>query len=116
MSETSVAWVSDLMFSLNLTNVRIVPGIFPGSFTDTVESISFAHIDVDVYRSCREAFEWIWPKLLPRGIVVFDDYGFPDAPGITLCINEIVEERRSELMWLPIRPMQAVMFKIPPAR
>jgi O-methyltransferase len=115
-ADTSVGMVSNFMASLGLKNVRIVPGIFPESFIDSARAFSFAHIDVDVYQSCRETFEWIWPKLLPRGIVVFDDYGYPETPGITLCINEIVEERQSELMWMPIPPMQAVVFKIPSAR
>jgi len=113
-ADTSAAMVRDLMVRMDLTNIKIVPGIFPGSFTDRIESLSFAHIDVDVYQSCRETFEWIWPKLLPGGILVFDDYGYPETPGITLCINEIVEERKSELLWVPIQPMQAVLFKITP--
>lgn len=114
--DTSAKMVNALMISLELENVRIIPGVFPGSFTDPVDAFSFAHIDVDVYRSCRETFEWIWPKLLPGGIVVFDDYGYSGTPGMTLCINEIIEKRRSELTWIPIPPMQAVILKIPPIR
>jgi O-methyltransferase len=109
--DTSVTRVNGLMVSLGLDNVRIVPGVFPGSFTENVPAVSFAHIDVDVYRSCRETFEWIWPKLLSSGIIVFDDYGYHGTPGITQCINEIVEERAGELFWMSIPPMQAVVFK-----
>jgi O-methyltransferase len=115
-ADTGVTMVNGLLVSLGLTNVKIVSGIFPGSFTDQVDAVSFAHVDVDVYRSCRETFEWIWPRLVPGGIVVFDDYGYHGTPGMTLCINEIVEERESDLEWMPIPPMQAVIFKIPPVR
>jgi hypothetical protein len=42
---------------------------------------------------------------------VFDDYGYHGTPGITRCIDELVEERRAELFWVPLPPMQVVVFK-----
>jgi O-methyltransferase len=32
--------------------------------------------------------EWLWPKLVPGGIVVFDDYGFQFCDGVTQLVNE----------------------------
>ena len=46
-----------------------------------------AHIDVDVYQSAADVLDWVWPRLSPGGVVVFDDYGFPATPG-----HELVDE------------------------
>ena len=31
---------------------------------------------------------WVWPRLVPGGIVVFDDFGFYSCVGITRFVNE----------------------------
>ncbi len=38
---------------------------------------------------------WIWEKLLPGGIIVYDDYGFESCPGITKHVEEqiLLEDR-----------------------
>ncbi len=48
----------------------------------------FCHIDVDVYQSAKDVVEWLWPKLVLGGIIVFDDYGFQTCSGITRFVNE----------------------------
>jgi O-methyltransferase len=51
--------------------------------------IAFLHIDVDVYKSARDIFDWAFPRLSPGAIVVFDDYGFDRSPGVTRLCNEL---------------------------
>jgi O-methyltransferase len=46
------------------------------------------HVDVDVYESAKAIAEWIWPRLVMGGIIVYDDYGFHDCTGITRFVNE----------------------------
>jgi O-methyltransferase len=41
-----------------------------------------------VYRSAKDVFDWVWPRLEPGGMVVFDDYGFPACPGVTKFVDE----------------------------
>ncbi|MEO2017429.1 MAG: TylF/MycF/NovP-related O-methyltransferase, partial [Fuerstiella sp.] len=48
------------------------------------------HIDVDVYQSAKEVSEWVWDRLVPGGIIVYDDYGFQACDGIL----KFVEEQR----------------------
>ena len=43
---------------------------------------------VDVYRSAKESVEWLWPRLVVGGMVVYDDYGFQQCEGITRFVNE----------------------------
>lgn len=89
-SDTSIATVQQLTQSLELTNIDILQGIFPddtGSAVDD-QTFRFCHIDVDVYQSAKEVNTWVWDRLVPGGIVVYDDYGFESCDGITKCVEE----------------------------
>lgn len=96
-SQTSVATVEDLLHRTSAyPNVRILEGIFPDESAAGIpddEVVSLCHIDVDVYESARDVLEWVWPKLVPGGIVIFDDYGFHVCPGVT----KLVEEHRHDV-------------------
>ena len=93
-SDTSKELVERLLRSLDLTNVRIVEGIFPNSADATLENSRFrlVHIDVDVYQSAKDVLEWVWPRLVPGGMVIYDDYGFSFCSGITKTVNEQVAD------------------------
>lgn len=95
LADSSEALVADLAKRMHLNNVTILPGIFPEESSTQVESLifKFAHIDVDVYQSAKDAFEWLFPRLVNGGIVVFDDYGSASTPGIRKYINEELQDR-----------------------
>ena len=80
-----------LLDRLELDNTEILPGIFPEETGAAIgdRQFSFCHIDVDVHDSVRDTFAWIWPRLLPGGCLVFDDYGFATCSGATLAINAV---------------------------
>lgn len=71
-------------------NVRILEGIFPDESAQEIEGRTFrlCHIDVDVYESAKHITEWIWPRLVTNGAIVYDDYGFHNCIGITQLVNE----------------------------
>jgi O-methyltransferase len=58
----------------------------------TESSVKICHIDVDVYQSAKDIFTWVWPRLIPGGVVIFDDFGFGACEGITQLVNEITSE------------------------
>lgn len=93
-ADTSLSLVEKFMTSLNLSNVTLLKGIFPEETAGSLEDIEFkmCHIDVDVYQSAKDIFNWVWPRLIVGGIVVFDDYGFAACEGITSLVNEIEKE------------------------
>jgi O-methyltransferase len=90
-ADTAKSVVLDLAGRMALTNVRILEGIFPVDTAEEIEdrTFRFCHIDVDVYESALHTFEWVWPRLVPGGIVVFDDYGFYSCAGVTGLVNEM---------------------------
>jgi O-methyltransferase len=69
---------------------RLLQGIFPDETGHEAEGHAFrlVHIDVDVYRSAADVFEWAWPRLSPNGVVVFDDYGGPATLGVARFVDE----------------------------
>ncbi len=88
--DASRSIVERVVRDLSLTNVELLQGIFPDETAAmiTEDRFRFAHIDVDVYRSASDVFSWVWPRLAPGGVVVFDDYGFPACPGVTQFVDE----------------------------
>ncbi len=77
------------MRSLGVENFTTLQGIFPEDTGDQVADKQFAlcHVDVDTYRSAEDIFEFIWPRLMVGGAVVFQDYGFFRAKGITKLVD-----------------------------
>jgi O-methyltransferase len=76
---------------LGLNNVEILQGMFPEDTGHQVAQNRFrlCHIDVDVYQSASDILDWVWERLVPGGIVVYDDYGFQSCDGIRKHVNEI---------------------------
>ena len=89
------AWAAEFSeveaFLEPLGNVAIVPGVFPQATGDAVpEPLCLAHIDVDVYESALRASLHIFPLMSPGGLVLYDDYGFPECGGVKLAVDELV--------------------------
>ena len=76
---------------LAVKNYHILKGIFPDDHSTKVQDLKFrfCHIDVDVYQSALDVFEYVWPRLAIGGAVVFDDYGFLRCEGVTKLIDEM---------------------------
>jgi hypothetical protein len=72
--DTSLEAVAKIMTPFSFARLR--QGLIPDSLRG-LESrrFSFVHIDVDLYRSTLDCLEFFYPRLVPGGILVFDDYG-----------------------------------------
>lgn len=79
----------------NLNNFEILERIFPEDTGERVKELKFrlCHIDVDVYQSSKDTVDWIWDRLVPNGIIVFDDYGYVRTDGITRHVNELWQDK-----------------------
>ena len=107
------AMVERLVESLHLDDIEILAGVFP---EETAHLISpdrrfrLCHIDVDVYRSARDAFEWVWERIVPGGVVVFDDYGFLECEGVTALVDE--EAQGPDRMMIQNLNGHAILIKV----
>lgn len=90
-SDTSISIVEELLQKMKLNNAKIYKGIFPEDnheqFID--KKYRFVHIDVDVYQSAKDVFEFVWKNVVKGGIVVFDDYGFITTQGVTKLLDQL---------------------------
>ena len=84
-ADTSPEFVEGLLESIGLSNAELLEGIFPEETGNMVADrrFCFCHVDVDVYQSARDTVEWVWPRMPPGGVVVYDDYGFYGCEGVT---------------------------------
>lgn len=91
-SDTSQQIVEDVLNNKSqYPHYKILKGIFPEDTAQEIkadEQFSLCHIDVDVYTSAKDILEWVWKRLIPGGVVVFDDYGFHSCTGVTKLVDE----------------------------
>jgi len=87
-SDTSFESVNNFLKD-TCNNVTLIKGIFPDS-AQQYEDLDFAfvHIDTDFYLSVKACLEWFWPRLIKGGIIVFDDYLWPNCPGVEQALND----------------------------
>ena len=58
-------------------NARIIEGSVPGTLDGIDASeIAFLHLDMNSSTPEVEALEFLWPRLVQGGIVLFDDFGY----------------------------------------
>ncbi|OXS55987.1 methyltransferase [Cohnella sp. CIP 111063] len=110
--DTSIESVESLLGEMSLENAQILKGIFPDDTADLIneEVFRFCHIDVDVYNSAQQIFDWIWGKMVVGGIIVYDDYGFSKCDGITKHVNQL--KTRSDLIYIHNLNGHALFIKI----
>lgn len=79
----------DTLARLDLPNVRVLQGIFPSEVCPPdSERFVFVHLDADTYESTRDALAYFLPRMAAGGIVLLDDYGGPNTPGVKQACHE----------------------------
>jgi hypothetical protein len=70
-------------------NMHFHEGWIPAEFHHVTErSFCLVHIDVDLYAPTKDSFDFFYPRLVPGGMVVCDDYGFDTCPGARQAMDE----------------------------
>ena len=99
-------------FLAPMSHVKLYPGLFPGTAGPVVDQrFRLVHIDVDIYRSVLDCCHFFYPRLMPGGILIFDDYGYPKCPGAKEAVDEFFQD-------LPETPLytangQAIVCRLP---
>ena len=75
-----------------LPNAKIYQGVFPETLPIDFPQIAFVHADADQYQSTKAICESLYPRLVPGGIILFDDYGDEKTKGCTKAVDEFVAQ------------------------
>ena len=80
-------------FLKGFPNVEFVKGFFPASAQGVItddEKFAFAHIDFDLYEGTLEGIRYLYPKMIPGGIIISHDYSV--LSGVKAAVNELATE------------------------
>jgi len=99
-SDASYGAIQTLLCSRS--NIVMLKGRFDESF-DLIqnERFSFVHVDSDLYESTRECIDFFYPRMLPGGMMLFDDYLIPDTPGVKKAVDEYFHHQPEHPVILP---------------
>jgi hypothetical protein len=79
--------------------VTLVPGYFQDTLHQHAEkSFSFVHLDCVIYESYRTTLEFFYPRMVPGGIILLDEYLDPPWPGCTLAVDEFIAGKPESLV------------------
>lgn len=96
----------------DIINFSLHKGIFPmrcaSLFSD---NISFAHIDVDFGKSITDCLDWLHDRLSPRGIIVIDDYKWPNCPNAEGAVHSFLKEHPFQYEFYSPVPIQCWLRK-----
>ena len=87
-------------------------GWVPARFGEVEDKrFSFVHVDVDLYQPTYETFKFFYPRLVPGGLMVFDDYGCIDFPGAKLAVDAYLKTI-DKPFFVPLPSGQALLIKV----
>lgn len=103
-SESDLSISEDVVKS-NLSEferVKFYKGWIPERFGEVRDLMfSFVHVDVDLYAPTLDSAIFFYDRLTDGGIFLCDDYGFLTCPGVTLAINEFLQDKPEKMIALP---------------
>lgn len=97
-------------FEMVYPSVRIIKGWIPKVFEyfDDKTFFSFSHVDLDMYDAVRHTSDFLFPRTLKGGIILYDDYNVRSTPGATKAIDEFYADKecafKGELKLYPDGP------------
>ena len=115
--DATIQQVTRLFFDLKLDdlNIEILEGIFPDETSKLIpENTKFKYVslDTDIYESTHECFNFLWPNIVSGGIVIIDDYLWPNTPGITKFVNELARKKEFKFEEIDCAKYQYILKKI----
>lgn len=73
------------------TTVRTYPGWIPDRFGDVADRrFALVHIDVDLHQPTRDSLEFFYPRTVPGGWIVIDDYNARPYPGANKAVDDFL--------------------------
>lgn len=91
-NDTSLSSVKDLL--KDCPNVSFYQGFFPQMAGPLMGAkFCYVHIDVDIYQSVKDCLQFFYSRMVPGGVMLFDDYEWKDTEGVKIAIDEFLKEK-----------------------
>ncbi|MCH1966138.1 TylF/MycF/NovP-related O-methyltransferase [Paraclostridium sordellii] len=92
--------LEDFIKHKNINNIELIKGNVFDTLDEFLEKnkqikISLLHLDLDVYKPTKFILEKLYERMVPGGIIVFDDYG--TVKGATDAIDEFLKEKNKKI-------------------
>lgn len=87
--------VRELLRSNGHINFSLFEGLFPeetGEYA-AADRFSLVHLDVDLYKCTKDCLEFFYPRMVPGGIIVIDDYITSDCRGVKVAVDEFFADK-----------------------
>lgn len=74
-------------------NVNLVKGFVPDTFLqiDPFKKFKFVLIDVDLYQSVKDCFDYFYPRMVDGGVIICDDIGWDSVAGGEQALMEFAD-------------------------
>jgi hypothetical protein len=111
-ADTSLAGVQ--AFLAGHRSPKFHQGEFPGTVPAAgVEAAKFSlvHVDADIASSVGACCEFFYPRLVPGGVMIFDDYGHTSCPGAKTATDGFFADKPEPVLHL--LTSQALIVKLP---
>lgn len=84
------------------TQVTLIKGFFDDTLPSlAAERFSVVHLDCDLYDSYMSCLEFVYPRMLAGGHIVFDDYNSPGYVGARRAVDEFFADKPERIQYFP---------------
>jgi len=83
-------------FMSDVSQYEIHAGFFCDTFPQFDEPLCFIHADGDLYTSTADIIKLADRVLVPGGLILFDDYGHENFPGVKVAVMQYLRQDRYE--------------------
>lgn len=110
LSNTSLEYITGFLSEWRSFLVFVQGDVFETLPETETGALSFCHIDLNATAPTVAALEYAYPRLVPGGIVVFDDYGFLEYDEQRRAIDQFFSDKNEKPLALPTG--QAVVIRL----
>jgi hypothetical protein len=109
LDNTSVDYVREVLAAWDGRTVFHVGDVFDTLPRVDTGPLAFAHIDLNAARPTTRALEYVYPRLVSGGTIVFDDYGFAGYEDQRQAVDAFFADKREAPIAQPTG--QAILIK-----
>jgi O-methyltransferase len=111
LRDTSVDYVRERLATWSDQLVFHVGDVFETIPKANLGDLSLVHMDLNASAPTRLALEYAYERLVPGGIIVFDDYGYGEVNDQRTVIDDVCASLPEEVIALPSG--QALLIRLP---